>query len=189
MKIKKVIFSLAILVLGFGVYFIFFKDKYQKGQVIDQFNGVEVHYNGSMNNTFGRNVTKDGYNIGLKYQCVEFVKRYYYEYYHHKMPNSYGNALDFYNTSLKDGEMNIDRDLVQYSNPSKVEPKIGDLVVFDQTSFNPFGHVAIVSKVEKDQIEVIQQNTGSSRSVFELQFENDHWSIENERILGWLRKD
>lgn len=187
---KKRIFSLLFLVIiGLGTYFLFFKDKYEKGQVIDQLNGVKVYYNGSMNNTFGRNVAKNGYNLGLKYQCVEFVKRYYYEFYKHKMPNTYGNAIDFFNPMLKDGEMNNDRNLMQYANPSKVMPKVGDLVVFDKTTFNSYGHVAIVSMVENNQIEVIQQNTGSSRSTFPLQLNGENWFIDNDRVLGWLRKN
>ena len=56
-----------------------------------------------MNNVSGRNVTVDGYNLGLKYQCVEFVKRYYYKHYRHKMPNSYGNAKDFFIAQISDG--------------------------------------------------------------------------------------
>ncbi len=46
------------------------------GQEIDQLNGVQVYYNGGVDTVTGRNTTPDGYNLGLKYQCVEFVKRY-----------------------------------------------------------------------------------------------------------------
>ncbi|MFA0963395.1 hypothetical protein AB9P05_16445 [Roseivirga sp. BDSF3-8] len=49
----------------------------------------------------GRNLTPDGYNLGLKYQCGEFMKRYYYLHLNHKMPDSYGHARDFFNPSLK----------------------------------------------------------------------------------------
>lgn len=47
------------------------------GQPVDNFNGVSVYYNGSVGHVSGRNKTADGYNLGLKYQCVEFVKRYF----------------------------------------------------------------------------------------------------------------
>ncbi len=49
---------------------------FEFGDVIDTFNSVNVNYNGLMSTVKGRNVTPDGYNLGLKYQCVEFVKRY-----------------------------------------------------------------------------------------------------------------
>ena len=115
------------------------------GDTLDVFNNVYVFYNKNMNNTSGRNVTKDGYNIGLKWQCVEFVKRYYYDHLNHKMPNSYGHAKDFFNPSLKDNQKNKDRNLVQFTNGSQLKPEVNDLIIFDANIFNAYGHVAIIS--------------------------------------------
>ena len=127
---------------------------HQVGDVIDRHNGVAVYYNGSVRNINGRNLAPDGYNLGLKYQCVEFVKRYYYEYLHHKMPDTYGNAKDFFNESTADGERNLHRDLLQYTNPSFSKPEADDLLIFNGNRFNPYGHVAIVSKIMENQIEI-----------------------------------
>ncbi|SOU86955.1 CHAP domain-containing protein [Tenacibaculum dicentrarchi] len=160
------------------------------GDKIDSLNGVMVYYNGHVGTIKGRNRAKDGYNIGLKYQCVEFVKRYYYEYFKHKMPNSYGHAKSFFNTRLKDGKLNKDRNLIQYTNASKWKPKKNDLLVYSGTIFNRYGHVSIVSKVTDGKIEIIQQNPGvlgKSRVEFDLKKENNTWEIENSQILGWLR--
>ena len=165
--------------------------KYYVGQPIDSLNGVNVYFNGEVDNVSGRNLTKDNYNLGLKYQCVEFVKRYYYEHLLHKMPDSYGHAKDFYNDTLKDGDINAKRNLTQYSNPSQSKPKIDDLIVFSGTTFNKYGHVAIVSNVEEDEVEIIQQNPGpfiNSRESFPLAKQDEKWKIDNHRILGWLRK-
>lgn len=161
------------------------------GKVLDNFNGVNIYYNGRVSNVQGRNVTEDGYNLGLKFQCVEFVKRYYYEYYNHKMPNSYGNAKDFYNYSYADGAYNKDRGLNQYSNPSYSKPEVGDLLVFGPTQFNQFGHVAIVSKVKRDQVQIVQQNPGSrnpSRQWFPLIDNGGSYNISHQHIIGWLRR-
>ena len=163
---------------------------YEIGDRLDSLNHVVVYYNGGMGNVSGRNTSPDGYNIGLKYQCVEFVKRYYYEYYKHKMPNAYGNAIDFFNKSLRDGELNKDRDLIQYTNPSKSKPEVGDLIIMDATWSNEYGHVVIVSKVTEDEVEIIQQNAGNPdhpRDVYDLEFDDGLWEIDNSRILGWLR--
>ena len=160
------------------------------GQDLDNLNGIPVYYNGGINKVTGRNTTPDGYNLGLKYQCVEFVKRYYYEHYNHKMPNSYGNAKDFYNKTLTDGSMNKDRNLIQYSNPSSDRPAIGDLIVFDGTLFNRYGHVAIISKVQEKGIEIIQQNPGpygKSRERLKITYAQGKWKIEDKNTLGWLR--
>ena len=71
----------------------FFRN-YQVGDEIDSFNGVVVYHNGSVRHVEGRRVI-NGYNVGLKYQCVEFVKRYYLEHLNHQMPDSYGHAKAF----------------------------------------------------------------------------------------------
>ncbi|MEM9546491.1 MAG: CHAP domain-containing protein [Bacteroidota bacterium] len=161
------------------------------GRVIDTFNGVNVYYNGRVANIQGRNVTADGYNLGLKYQCVEFVKRYYYEFFNHKMPDSYGNAKDFYSHAIEDGQINPARNLRQFSNPSYSRPKVNDLLVFGPTPFNKFGHVGIISKVERERIQIVQQNPGStnpSRQWFELTKSGSKNKIDHQYVLGWLRK-
>lgn len=160
------------------------------GEAIDSLNNVKVYYNGAVGNIEDRNVV-EGYNLGMKYQCVEFVKRYYFEHYDHRMPDTYGNAKDFFDPQLEDGKLNLLRALNQYTNPSKSHPLVGDLIVMSASLFNEFGHVAIVSKVEINQIEIIQQNPGpfsKSREVFILENKGDKWFIKNERIMGWLRK-
>jgi surface antigen len=161
------------------------------GDIIDQLNGVAIHYNGrSFKATHGRNRTPDGYNIGLKFQCVEFVKRYYYEYYNHKMPYAGGNAKDFFNKNLEDRAYNKNRDLMQYRNVRTYLPQAGDLLVYDSYPGNPFGHVAIVSEVGSDYVEIVQQNMGSrSREKLKLVKYLDYYTVADYYVLGWLRKE
>ncbi|WP_343748261.1 CHAP domain-containing protein [Fluviicola sp.] len=189
-----VVIVAAIAVLGFFVYrnnpFLF--TSVEIGDPIDSLNHVVVYYNSGTGNVSGRNTAPDGYNIGLKYQCVEFVKRYYYQHYNHKMPNPYGNAVDFYNKSLSDGNWNPDRGLTQYSNPGSSKPRVGDLIVLDATSLNGYGHVAIISGVSDHTIEIIQQNGGKhakSRVTYGLISQRGRWQIDHSRVLGWLRKN
>lgn len=161
------------------------------GRRLDSLNGVYVYYNKSVKNVSGRNIAPDGYNLGLKYQCVEFVKRYYYQHLNHKMPNSYGHAKSYFNKNLKDGQNNKARGLVQYCNGSKSKPKVDDLLIFDGTTFNQFGHVAIISRVTDSDIEIVQQNAGplgQTRAKIMLKYEKGKWTLINEKILGWLRK-
>jgi surface antigen len=178
-----------------GLWFLYkfnVNSNYAVGQRLDSLNGVVVYYNGDIPNVVERNITADNYNLGLKYQCVEFVKRYYYEHLHHKMPDVYGNAKDFYDKKVKDGEINLRRNLTQFSNPSKSKPKVDDLLILNGTSFNSFGHVAIVSRVSDNEIEIIQQNPGKHgkpRGTFSITEKNEMWKIENNRVLGWLRKE
>jgi surface antigen len=161
------------------------------GDVVDQLDGVAVHYNGAVNHSQGRNLSADGYNLGIKYQCVEFVKRYYFERFHHRMPDTMGHAKDFFDHRIADGALNPARNLVQFKNGGASAPRAGDIVVFDRWLLNPYGHVAIIAAASDDEIEIIQQNPGpfsSSRETFKLLMENGRWSIPRSNILGWLRR-
>ena len=197
LKKKYLIYTLTVLLILSFIAIPFlkkfnFNNKYTIGQTIDSLNGVPVYFNGGVDNVLDRSITKDGYNLGLKYQCVEFVKRYYYEYLHHKMPDSYGHAKDYFDKTLTDGQKNEKRNLTQYTNSSKTKPQISDLIIFSGTFFNRFGHVAIISNVSDSEVEIIQQNSGpfgKTREKFSVKSINGKWEINNKRVLGWLRKD
>jgi hypothetical protein len=162
----------------------------ERGQVIDRFNGVEVYYNGKKyTNVSGRNVTKEGYNLGLKYQCVEFVKRYYYERFNHFMPYSYGHAYEFFDKSLPDKAYNEERGLMQFRNVRREKPKVEDIIIYNATNTNPFGHMGIVTKVTNNKIEFVQQNFGTkTRQTLKLVEFQGIYTIADYDILGWLRK-
>ncbi len=160
------------------------------GKVIDSYKGVKVYYNGRVTNVSGRNVTKDGYNLGLKYQCVEFAKRFYYEAYGHKMPDSYGHARDFFDGSLPDGAYNKARGMKQYRNGSSEKPRANDLVIIGPSSSNPFGHLFILTGTTHDGVKFIQQNPGSrnpARGIYPLELRNGRWYIGEDNVVGWLR--
>lgn len=188
-----------VIILVFLLFSLLFLSRYINmnpfrtvGEQLDTFNNVAVYYNGAVTHVENRNVTKDGYNLGLQFQCVEFVKRYYYEYLQHKMPDSYGHAKDFFNPTIKDGKLNTQRNLLQFTNRSSSKPKTNDILVYQASWYNRFGHVAIVTKVTENTISIIQQNAGpfsSTRASYNLTKENDRWKIEDSKIAGWLRKE
>ena len=170
------------------------------GTEIDNFNGVAVYYNGPIDNVSGRSVASDGYNLGQQYQCVEFVKRYYYEFMGHKMPDPWGHAKSFYDPSITDGGFNKARGLKQYANGGGTKPEVNDILVFGSTGY---GHVAIICEVGPGYVEMIQQNPGPyapSRERLPLtsktvSYEDDGrmlshtaWKIGGRGPSGWLRK-
>jgi hypothetical protein len=166
--------------------------RYSVGQEIDRLNGVAVFYNGGIGHSSGRNLAPDGYNLGLKYQCVEFVKRYYCDHLNHEMPDSHGNAKEFFDAALPDGARNLHRDLVQYAKGGSSRPRPDDLLVFGPSLLNRYGHVAIVSAVKENALEVVQQNPGPfgrSREWIRLRSDGGLWRCQNRRVLGWLRKE
>lgn len=162
---------------------------FTRGEVLDSYLGVEVFYNGEdFTKVSGRNLTDDGYNLGLKYQCVEFVKRFYYEQYQHKMPNSYGHAREFFDQSLPDVAFNYDRGLMQYRNIRYAKPQVNDIIVYDGFGSNPFGHIGIITEVTDKEVEYIYQNVGrKTRQRLKLVEYHGIWTIADYDVLGWLR--
>lgn len=195
--LKKILkfLSIAILLIV-AIYFIFLQKRYPFhaikhsfviGDSVDSFNGVVVFNNGiDYPKSHGKHYSKDSsYYFGKKWQCVEFVKRYYYDHFHHKMPNGFGHAKSFFDNKLKDGELNKERGLIQFTNGSLSSPIVGDILVFG----GEYGHVAIVTKVTSDEVEIIQQNIYMSpRETFKLIVNNEIYTIgENKKPEGWLR--
>jgi hypothetical protein len=192
-SIKIVMVCFVLLVLGIFVIlqspyrWIIIKPKF--ATIIDSYNGVNVHYNGNNPRKDLRSKTADGYNLGLKYQCVEFVKRYYYEKLKHKMPESFGHAKSFIIPSLRNGALNKQRNLVQHKNGSKTAPAVDDILVFGPSRFNEYGHIAIVVSCNLESLDVIQQNVGCrTRANFKIKKINNGYWVQNSRILGWLNK-
>lgn len=195
--IKKIgIGFLLLFIIVLLSYFLLFQKKYPLsivthsftiGDSLDSFNDITVYNNGGIySKSYGKHYAKDSsYYYGKKWQCVEFLKRYYYDYLHHKMPNGFGNANDFFNKKLEDNTFNKERGLIQFKNGGNHKPKINDLIVFD----GKYGHVAIVSNVNDTEIEVIQQNIYMTpRQTFKLINSNGKYTIgENKKPLGWLR--
>jgi len=101
------------------------------------------------------------------------------------MPNGYGHAKNFFNKNVKNGSLNKERNLLQFYNENAESPKENDLLIFD----GEFGHVAIITKVTSNEIEIIQQNIYMTpREHYKLTFENGNYTIgERRKPLGWLR--
>ena len=60
---------------------------------------------------------------------------------------------------------------------------------FSPLKGNPYGHVAIISRVTDNKIVIVQQNTGlRTRSTFTLKKTGNWWKIY-VNALGWLRKE
>jgi hypothetical protein len=160
------------------------------GEVVDDLHGVKVYFNGAILHSSGRHLAPDGYNLGIRYQCVEFAKRYYFERFGHEMPDARGNAKDFFDPAVADGAINPARGLLQFRNGSTNAPRDEDILVLGPGTHNPYGHIAIVSRSTAASLEVVQQNPGptvTSRRTFDLLRVDGGWKVDNPRVLGWLR--
>ncbi|WP_308893103.1 CHAP domain-containing protein [Candidatus Desulfosporosinus nitrosoreducens] len=184
--------SLVLLCFAFILHYFFAnsqlkKPQYESAKAIDSYKNVLVYNNGpDYTANHGENFSSDGYYYGLKWQCVEFVKRFYHDVKHVNMPNGFGNAKDFFDPAVPQGHLNGQRDLLQYRNGGNMEPKPDDILVFTN---GLYGHVAIVTKVTPSSVEIIQQNEKDSRQVLSLTVEHQRFFVGSvTKPAGWLRK-
>ncbi len=161
---------------------------YEVGEMMDAYRGVAVYYNGTPSSqSHGRHYNVDDYYYGQKWQCVEFVKRFYADALGHRMPDGWGHAKDFFDRRLRQGAFNERRGLLQFNNGGNVPPEPNDIVVFQDTGL---GHVAVVTRVDESEVELIQQNVPeASREMYRLINDNTVYLLEGSRkAAGWMRK-
>lgn len=120
------------------------------------FNGVTAFSNGSSgrestvyNYQFDSS-TGTNYNLGYKWQCVEYCNRYYFQINRKKIRVAGTNAVDYFATASSRG-------LVAYPNGGAVAPAPGDIMCFSGGS-GGYGHVSICRSVSSTAVNVCQQN-------------------------------
>ncbi|GEM_PF-767098 len=159
------------------------------GTELGSFNGVKVYSNGSAYTVSDVYNFIDGKNIGMKWQCVEYIRRYYYRKFWINLGDKHrGHAKTFWG-SVAAHNMQLGR----FSNGGSVAPKVGDIVVSDKGTN---GHVAIVRSVSGNQMCVAQQNVYQTESDVNacttLSISNGKYTVGNFSnttlpITGWLR--
>ncbi len=157
------------------------------GEVVHTHNGVPIYSNGlQVFKSSGKHTADDGYYYGRKWQCVEFIKRYYHDAHDHHMPNVWGHAKDFYQSDLSHGSLNQGRGMLQFKNGGNIAPMVDDLLVWNN---EPYGHVAVISEVHDNYIMVAQQNIyGGATERFPLANKDGRFTITSSvNPAGWLR--
>lgn len=117
-------------------------------------NGVDAFSNGASGYASNSYNTTQGFNTGMKWQCVEFINRYYLIVYGLSIRISGNNANEYFNTASKRG-------LKGYSNGSDA-PRIGDIICF---SGGTYGHVGIVIEVGSSYVKIAHQNGGTTNPI------------------------
>lgn len=161
------------------------------GSEIGTFNNVAAYSNCSTscvtcNNSCNSLNYIDGTYIGIKWQCVEYVRRYYYNIYGLDLASLHrGDANTFYNNAGKMG-------LEKIQNGATAPPAVGDILV---SNGGNYGHVAIVRSVFGNQVCTIQQNFSNtdqdSNRCLSLSVNDGHFTVSGFSamypIKGWLR--
>jgi len=182
---------LIVLLLQFSFSNSFAADTF--GTVVGTFNNVPAYSNCSNSCTSCNNNCKsynyiDGNYIGIKWQCVEYVRRYYYIVYGLDLASLHSgdaHAKTFYDNATTMG-------LYRYADGGQTPPAVGDILVSDGGNY---GHVAIVKSIAGDQLCTIQQNflnDGNDGDLcLTISETGGNYSIEGFSdgypIRGWLR--
>lgn len=154
------------------------------GTISATFNGVAARQNcpvGSAN-VYGYNY-ETGINTGYKWQCVEYINRYYYKVYGMDLKSTgiYGNAKNYYEYSNHTAI-----GLAKYANGGSVAPQVGDILV---STYGTYGHVAIVTSVSSTSVGIIDQNFSSNSARTLTRSGNTVGSFGSSyTVAGWVRK-
>jgi len=118
------------------------------GSYLGSFNGVAIYSNGSNGYYSGSTNAVNGYTTGIKWQCVEFTTRYFWQKFGRKIGG--GNANTQFSNALAKG-------LNRAPNGSSNGPQAGNLICSNGGSY---GHCAIVASVNPSAgyLAVVEQN-------------------------------
>jgi surface antigen len=162
-------------------------DSAKYGQIIDEHRGVDAKSNGPCTAEYKEVVegVDCSRSANRKYQCVEYVKRFYKDAMSidtSKWSVEYANQ--YYGKASEFG-------LESYLNEGTVAPRADDILCFDNVGY---GHVAIITGVDDNYVYIIEQNWNRNRVRENLPWNKATNKIEDRGtypkhywIQGWLR--
>lgn len=187
MKTQK-IFSVLILIF-ICTSNIFAQQPY--GTLLGYYNGVSVYSNGNINYVSNEYNYYNGTNTGMKWQCVEFVNRFYLLIFNKNIRIAGTNANEYHGSATQRG-------LYPYSNISSIPPAINDILCFGGGS-SGYGHVVIIREVGYNYVKIAQQNGTNNYSdtsfTLTMTIENGLYNISASNlssslyVQGWLKKE
>ena len=122
---------------------------------------------------------------GLAYECVELAQRWAAVRYAEQPIWPVAYAYQMWSVAP-----HLRTPWQQLPNGGAAPPQFGDLIVYSSTPGDPAGHVAVVSGVARDHVDVVEQNVGLSNPTGRARLPlsgttlPDRWG---SHVLGWLR--
>ena len=157
------------------------------GDIIGTYRGIDAKSNGPCTGLYSG--TYENTNCGLsknwKYQCKEYVNRFYKDIMGIDTSKWAGSAGEYYATASAKG-------LDAYPNGGDTSPQPNDILTF---SGGPYGHVAIITWVDDKSVKVVEQNFNRDTAYATLKRNGN--TIQNHitstgityTVQGWLRKN
>jgi len=140
-------------------------------------NGVVAYCNSSKYNLVDHYL--DGLPTGKKWQCVEFVRRYYMQIHHLTFP-SVANAYEMMKlTELIDINTQQPHPCIFYS-PTESTPQKDDILIMEH---DKYGHTAIIVAIQDKRIQIAEQNW----EPWVAPHYSRELSVDDPLIIGWLR--
>lgn len=128
------------------------------GTTLASFDGTDAKSNGRYTGTGTACAGTGGIAGGLQYQCVELVMRHFKRKWNLRW---YGNARDLLNGAPRD-KVSV------FDNGDREHPPVpGDMVVWE---VGQWGHVALVTAVGSDFVDIIEQNVSNSNGKARLPY-------------------
>ncbi|KAJ1565346.1 hypothetical protein HK096_003312 [Nowakowskiella sp. JEL0078] len=159
-------------------------------QTPPEYSGPDFSYSNFLNGVY----------TGSKWQCVEFSRRYLIV--NHgitfaSIRMAY-NIFDLKHVSRLADDSNFP--FISHRNFSKVMPEVGSLVIWEpQGYFHTTGHVAVVTAIGNDHIDIVEQNVDDavwpkgrdySRRLRVTRGEHGnielHCTFRDTKLLGWM---
>lgn len=132
---------------------------------------------------------------GLKWQCVEYARRWLIENQNVTFPEI-NNAYQIWDLKYgNNAETHEQVPLLQFKNKiATKKPKVGDLLIYS-TDFAVTGHVAVVVGVYNNSVTIAEQNYFNdlwdvwsySRRLLLEQDANGRYRIFDDALIGWVR--
>jgi hypothetical protein len=132
---------------------------------------------------------------GLKWQCVEYARRWIITtqsltFHEVQCASDIWHLNSLFQVSNNDVKV----PLYRIPNDSECPPSPGDLLIYKNGNDAPYGHIAIISQVYSDMIEISEQNwdncywTGNFSRTMPLTKIHGHYFLIDEEypIIGWM---
>jgi|GEM_PF-2386287 len=156
------------------------------GTQVGIFNGVPSYSNGTTSYVSNISNYYQGQYTGIKWQCVEYARRYYLAHYGIYISLTIPYASQAFTTW---GSLEY---INQFQNGTGSPPIPGDILC---SNGGAYGHVAIVREVTANEVHVIQQNflnnSGDNDFTLTLSQVGEVYTVGNFSVscpvIGWLR--
>jgi glutathionylspermidine amidase/synthetase len=160
------------------------------GSIVGSVNGVDSYSSYKAVKPYQKNYINNIFT-GLKWQCVEFARRYLIITKNITF-KEINNAYELFDikhfTSLKDNSM---IHIQKCKNGSHIKPYKGSLLIWKQMTDNINGHVAIITQINLDSIMICEQNYKNIKwennysRILKFKYNNGYY-IEDKNIIGWI---